>query len=150
MEEHGTEHAVRLVQDFTGITQEVIEDLGGELVHIWGDEAVVLFRTPQQAVRAALEAQRRYAAVPLPDHGSLSVGIGIAAGTVTWVVTGHIGRPVRRAVQLCADAAAGQTLVDMGIREMIPQMHGVAFIETAVVRSQDAIGYTEVAALPVP
>lgn len=146
LEDHGTEVTVRLVEQFTGITQTVIEQLGGNLVQVWGDEAVVLFRTPQQAVRAALEAHLQYAEVVLPGGRSLGVGIGIAAGKVTWVLTGHVGRPIRRASQLCALAGAGQTFVDTGIREMIPHMHGVAFIERTSSRPAHVNAYTEVAA----
>src|SRR5947209_6181986 len=76
---YGVEEARRVIGDFSATTDEVVDRLGGTLIHIWGDKAIASFRTPAQAVRAAIEAHKRYDEVELPGGGSLTSGIGIAA-----------------------------------------------------------------------
>jgi class 3 adenylate cyclase len=127
LDEHGPEHAAHIIERFATITEEVADRAGGQLIHVWADEAFVRFRTPQQAVRAAVEAHRRYDEVMLPGGRSLGVGIGIAVGEMTWVLTGYVGRPVSLATRLCALARPRQTLVDAALRDLFPQVNGVRF-----------------------
>lgn len=146
LEKHGRTQTVKVIEEFAAISQEVIEPLGGNLVHIWADQVVILFRTSAQAVRAALEAQKRYACVSMPGGGPLHVGIGLAAGEVIWVLTGHVGAAIDRATQLCGLAGPGQTLVDERVREEIREMRGVQFREMAPLCSPSVGGASEVVA----
>jgi class 3 adenylate cyclase len=55
----GDEAAAELAAQFARLTREAVSAGGGELVELRGDEALAVFASPRQAVRTAVEIQRR-------------------------------------------------------------------------------------------
>jgi hypothetical protein len=53
---------------------------GGTLLELRGDEAVVVFNSARQAIRAALELHARFREAPPTERTTLPVGIGLDAG----------------------------------------------------------------------
>ena len=59
-QESGDEAAGELAARFAGLAREVIEASGGELLELRGDEALSVFGSARQALRAAVELQARF------------------------------------------------------------------------------------------
>ena len=59
-EEYGDEVAARLAAKFVEVVQDSVEGRGGTVVEIRGDEALAVFTSPRQAIRAAVDLQARF------------------------------------------------------------------------------------------
>ena len=79
--EHGDQAAARLATTFAELARDAVEARGGRVVELRGDEALAVFESTPQAVRAGLEFQDvcREASEQDPQL-SLPVGIGIDCG----------------------------------------------------------------------
>src|SRR5262245_31306538 len=55
--ERGDEAAARLASKFAALARDVVEARSGSVIELRGDEALAVFTSPAQAVRAALELQ---------------------------------------------------------------------------------------------
>ena len=75
-DEFGDEAAGRLAARFAELVAEVVATRDGFLLELRGDEALVVFVSARQALRAAVELQDRFASAGL-ERG---VGIGLDAG----------------------------------------------------------------------
>src|SRR3712207_2766557 len=89
-QEHGDEAGARLAAGFADVVERTLDGSGGRLVELRGDEALVVFGSPRQAIRTAVLLQRGFvermrADDPLP----LRVGIGIDAGEAVRVRDGY-------------------------------------------------------------
>src|SRR5262245_25072455 len=80
-QERGDEAAAVLVARFAEIVRGPVEARDGALIELRGDEALAAFRSPRQAIRAAVDLQARFLEetrstpdIPLP------VGIGLDVG----------------------------------------------------------------------
>ena len=62
-EEYGDEAAAQLTARFTCLVEEEVEAHGGELVEMRGDEALTVFESARQAIRAGVQSR------PQDDHG---------------------------------------------------------------------------------
>src|ERR1051325_2873739 len=60
-QEHGDEAAAQLAATFAEIAREGVEAYGGRVVELRGDEALAVFTSPRQALRAAVELQAAFA-----------------------------------------------------------------------------------------
>ena len=56
-QERGDEAAARLMARFAEIVREHVEARDGSVIELRGDEALAVFRSPRQAIRAAVELQ---------------------------------------------------------------------------------------------
>ena len=78
---------------FADVAREGIVGGGGNLLELRGDEALAVFRSTRQAIRAAVELQQRFADETVADPDlPLRVGIGIDAGEAVEVEGGYRGR----------------------------------------------------------
>jgi class 3 adenylate cyclase len=83
--EHGDEAAARLATRFADIAREVIAARGGEVYELVGDQAVAVFASARQALRAAVMLQQRVADDRAADPSfPVTIGIGLDAGTSGW------------------------------------------------------------------
>ena len=57
-EEYGDEAAARLAAKFKDIIHEIVHTRTGRVVEIRGDEALTVFDSARQAIRAAMDMQR--------------------------------------------------------------------------------------------
>ena len=114
-QEHGDEAGARLAARFATVVREEIESSGGTLVELRGDEALTVFRSPRQALRAAVALQRRCAEELRNDPSlPLRIGAGIDAGEAVPVEGGYRGGALNLAARLCSLAKAGEVLVSEG------------------------------------
>ena len=59
-QERGDEAAAKLAARFAGIAREVVDDRGGSVIELRGDEALAVFDSARQAIRAATVLQQRF------------------------------------------------------------------------------------------
>ena len=77
-QERGDEAAAELAGRFAVVAREVIESYTGTLVELRGDEALAVFDSPRQAVRASIDLQRRFVDATVTDP-TLPLPVGISA-----------------------------------------------------------------------
>src|SRR5207244_5625977 len=105
------------------------EARGGQVVEIRGDEALAVFGSAAQALRAAVELQlacaEELAEDPtLPLHAGAGLDIGDAARSPNGT---YHGTPLNMAARLCAQAAAGEVLVTRRVADACEALDGVRF-----------------------
>ncbi|HEY8686623.1 MAG TPA: adenylate/guanylate cyclase domain-containing protein, partial [Chloroflexota bacterium] len=114
--EHGDEAAARLAARFAAIAREVMAASGGEVYELVGDQAVAVFTSSRQAMRAAVALQQRMAEERTADPSfPVTIGIGLDAGEAVPVEGGYRGGPLNLAARLCARAAAGEIFASAGV-----------------------------------
>lgn len=126
---YGDKAAARLAIRFAEHSRAAMERWGGRLVEVRGDEALGVFASAQQALRAAHDLHARYAEATRdnpewPD----GVGVGLDVGEAEPVDGGYRGAALNRAARLCALAGPGETLVTTGVAYISPMVDGVTFI----------------------
>ena len=114
----GDAAAARLATKFAWIAREAVAARSGRVIELRGDEALAVFDSPEQAVRAALEllatcAEETEVESDLP----LNVGVGIDAGEAVPVEDGFRGAALNMAARLCSFALAGEVLVTPTLAE---------------------------------
>lgn len=126
----GDEAAARLVTDFARLTRSGVEGRGGELLELRGDEALAVFTSPRQALRAALDLQSLYA-----EHSHehpeapLNVGIGIDAGEAVAVEGGFRGSALNMAARLCGAAMGSEILATEAISHLAGPVEGLTYAD---------------------
>ena len=110
--ERGDAAAAILAKRFADFAREAVEARNGRVIELRGDEALAVFESPGQAVRAAVEFQATCREEGETDPAfPLPIGIGIDAGEAVPVEDGYRGTALNMAARLCSNATAGQVLV---------------------------------------
>jgi branched-chain amino acid transport system substrate-binding protein len=126
----GDEAAAHLAATFAALARESVAVTGGEVVELRGDEALCVFPSARQALRAAVAMQVRFR-----DHVDgepvfpLGVGVGVAAGEAVRVEGGYRGGALNLAARLCSIAAGGQILASETVTSLAGTLEGVRFVE---------------------
>lgn len=126
--ENGDAAAARLASRFAGLTREVVATYGGDVVELRGDEALVVFTSSRQALRAALALQDRFAAAAsaMPEL-PLQVGIGIDAGEAIPVEGGFRGAALNLAARLCSIATSGEVLCSESVVHLARKLEDLEY-----------------------
>jgi len=128
-EENGDKAAAHLTTRFAEISQSLIEQWGGQLVEVRGDEVLCVFASAQQAVKAASALQQRCAEESMANSDlPLAIGVGLDVGEAVEVDGGYRGAVINRAARLCSLAGAGEVLVSTGVAYLAPQLDGISFV----------------------
>ena len=92
--------------------------MGGVLIEVRGDEALSVFTSARQAIRAAVDLQARFAEETDADSRlPLKVGIGIDSGEAVRMPDGsYRGAALNVAARLCGRAHGGEVIVSEGTR----------------------------------
>ena len=98
---------------------DAVERYRGHLVDTQGDTSLAAFATAQDAIQAAIEAQRALAAEPWPDGEPLRVRFGLHTGEPVRNAAGYAGLDVHRAARICTAAHGGQILISQTTRDLI-------------------------------
>jgi WD40 repeat protein/class 3 adenylate cyclase/type II secretory pathway predicted ATPase ExeA len=128
--DRGDEAAAQLAAAFAEVAREGVESRDGEVIELRGDEALAVFGSARQALRAAVELQ-----VVFHDESSidpslpLAVGIGLDAGEAVPVEGGFRGAALNLAARLCASAGPGEVLVSQGLVHLASTVEGVRLEE---------------------
>jgi class 3 adenylate cyclase len=125
---HGDKAAALLATRFAEQAHAAMEQWGGRLVELRGDEALGVFASAQGALHAAHDLHARYIALTRdnpewPD----GIGVGLDVGEAEQVEGGYRGAALNRASRLCALAAPGETLVTTGVAYVAPHVEHVVF-----------------------
>jgi ABC-type transport system substrate-binding protein/class 3 adenylate cyclase len=129
-QERGDEAAGKLAKRFADVAREGIEGRGGKLLELRGDEALAVFRSARQAIRAAVDQQQRVADETVADPDlPLRVGIGIDAGEAVEVEGGYRGRALNLAARLCGQAGAGEVLASREAVHLAGAIDGIRTID---------------------
>jgi class 3 adenylate cyclase len=129
-EQFGDEAAGRLAAKFADIFGDGIELRGGTVVEISGDEAVAVFGSARQAIRAAMDLQAMFSDETDPDSDlPLRVGIGIDSGEAVALGEGYRGAALNVAARLCALAHGGDVLTTAGTARLAGKLPGYRYLE---------------------
>src|SRR3954454_8706836 len=131
----GDEMAAKLAGKFARVTRDVVESHVGKVLELRGDEALCVFVSPRQAVRAAVDLQRRYVdetrwdpELPLP------VGIGIDVGEAIPVEGGYRSGALNFAARLCSIAKPGEILASQELTHLARRIDGMSYLVGSPVR----------------
>lgn len=125
-QERGDEEAARLAAKFAEVSRVIVDDQGGDVLELRGDEALVVFGSPRSAIRAALALQNRFVDETIADPSlPLTVGIGIDAGEAVPVEGGYRGGALNVAARLCSIARAGEVLASRELVHLARRLDGV-------------------------
>lgn len=130
-EEYGDEAAAKLAGEFAELVAEGVEAHGGRLVELRGDEALAVFTSARQAIRAAVDLQERVG----NDAGDnseipLKVGIGIDSGEAVELEDGSFrGGSLNIAARLCGRAHGGDVIVSEPTVRLAGRLGGLEFTD---------------------
>jgi class 3 adenylate cyclase/streptogramin lyase len=134
-QERGDEAAAKLAAKFATMARDGVEARGGEVIELRGDEALAVFTSPRQAIRAALDLQARFVEETLADPSvPLPVGIGLDAGEAVPVGGGYRGGALNLAARLCGLAGPGETLASQEVVHLARKVDGVRYVDRGQVR----------------
>src|SRR4249919_2295333 len=126
----GDEAAARLAAKFAEIAREGVEAHGGEVIELRGDEALAVFVSAREALRAAVDLQLVLAdEIELDGSLPMRVGIGLDAGEAVPVDGGYRGGALNLAARLCSQARAGEILASQGVTHLARALAGVELHE---------------------
>jgi len=127
-QEQGDEGAGKLAAKFARIARELVASRGGTLLELRGDEALCVFGSTRQAIRAAVDLQERFVEETLADPElPLTVGIGLDAGEAVEVEGGYRGGALNLAARLCGQARAGEILASREVTHLARRVDGVSY-----------------------
>jgi class 3 adenylate cyclase len=109
--------ALELVRAHDALVRRGLDAYGGREVKHTGDGIMASFDKVANAVRAAADIQRRFAAYNIDATESLSVRIGIDAGEPVEEHNDLFGATVQLANRLCSEAEANGIVVSGQVRE---------------------------------
>jgi len=125
---YGDQAAGHLAAEFAAITREVVEAAEGRLLELRGDEALSVFSSSRDAIRAAVGLQERFVTETVRDADTpLLVGIGIDVGEAVPVEGGYRGGALNVAARLCSMAGPGEILASAVTTHLAGPMSGIDF-----------------------
>jgi predicted ATPase/class 3 adenylate cyclase len=117
---HALGEGYRAAQDRHGeIVRTAVEANNGYVVRTEGDSFFVTFRTPIDAVRGAVTAQRQLSGNDWPEGVDFRVRMGLHTGLGVLAGDDYIGIDVNRAARIAAAAHGGQVLLSEATRVLI-------------------------------
>jgi class 3 adenylate cyclase len=128
-EQQGDEAAARLAAKFANLVGEGVEAHGGEVVEIRGDEALAVFTSARQAIRAAVDLQVQFDEETEDDPElPLRVGIGIDSGEAIQLEDGSFrGAALNVASRLCGRARGGDVLISEATSRLAGRLGGLEY-----------------------
>jgi len=128
--ERGDEAAAKLAGRFAAVARTGVEARGGTVIELRGDEALAVFSSPRQAIRAAVELQSRFVDETLADPSlPLTVGIGLDAGEAVPLEGGYRGGALNLAARLCGLAGPGECLGSQEIVHLARRVEGITYTD---------------------
>ena len=114
----GDAAALELVRVHDALVRRGLEAYGGREVKHTGDGIMASFDQVANAVHAAADIQRRFAAYNAEAAETLSVRIGVNAGEPVQEHNDLFGATVQLASRLCSEAGANEIVVSGFVREL--------------------------------
>ncbi len=117
-ERHPEPMRLALIQHDT-ILRTAFEARGGAVFKTVGDAFCVAFDTAQNALDAALQAQRQLHATAWEKVGALKVRMALHTGAAEHRDGDYFGQPLNRVSRILAAAHGGQTLLSLATEELV-------------------------------
>lgn len=135
-EEYGDEAAARLAGEFAELVTDEVEAHGGRLVELRGDEALAVFTSARQAIRAAVDLQAKFGdETGASSEVPLKVGMGIDSGEAVALEDGSFrGASLNVAARLCGRAHGGDVLVSEPTVRLAGRLGGLQYSDRGRVR----------------
>ena len=131
---NGDEAAAGLAGAFAEIVREGVEARGGSVIELRGDEALAVFASARDALRAAVDVQEALVdEVERHPELPLRAGIGLDAGEAVPVEGGYRGGALNLAARLCSQAGPGEILASPAVT------HLARAVPDVVVVARDAL-----------
>jgi adenylate cyclase len=108
--EVGDEEALKLLREVATVEDRAIVDQGGSLVKRLGDGSMSAFRTAEDAVKAAIQAQREVRSIAVDGH-TPELRAGVHVGRPRRVGGDYLGVDVNIAARVGEAAKGGEVLV---------------------------------------
>ena len=141
----GDEAAASLATRFAELVRARVEDGGGSLAELRGDEALAVFDSVRQAIRVGIELQRASSAETIADPTwPLAVGIGLDAGEAVRVDGGYRGGARNVAARYPASPARREILVSRELAHLAGKLDGVKYVERGPIRLKDLTNRVDV------
>jgi len=132
--DRGDEAAAQLATKFAALAREMVAVRGGAVIELRGDEALAVFGSARQALRAALELQARFADETAAEPNlPLPAGMGLDAGEAIPVEGGFRGAALNLAARLCSLAGPGEVLASEGVTHLARKTEGLTYLERGMV-----------------
>ena len=130
-ERHGDEASARLAAKFRDVVHEGVQLRGGQLIEIRGDEALAVFDSARQGIRAAVDLQNRFAEETDEDANCpMRVGIGIDSGEAIKLEDGSFrGAALNVAARLCGLAQGGEIILSEGTSHLAGRLPGLRYVD---------------------
>src|SRR4026207_2541316 len=109
------------------------------MVEVRGDEALAVFTSARQAIRAAVDLQKQFdQETELDEELPMRVGIGIDSGGAAPPADGTFrGSALNVAARLCGRAHGGEVLVSEATYRLARRLAGLTSLQRPPVRLQD-------------
>ena len=134
----GDEAAASLATRFAELVRAKVEDGGGSLAELRGDEALAVFDSVRQAIRVGIELQLAFVSQTIADPTwPLAVGIGLDAGEAVRVDGGYRGGARNVAARLSSLAGPAEILVSRELAHLAGKLDGVKYVERGPIRLKD-------------
>lgn len=125
---NGDQAAAKLAAKFAVVARDVVEVHQGSVLELRGDEALCVFVSPRQAIRAAVALQLRFVEETRWDSSlPLPVGIGIDVGEAVPVEGGYRGGALNLAARLCSMAKPGEILATAEVTHLARKLDAVTY-----------------------
>jgi class 3 adenylate cyclase len=130
----GDEAASSLAARFASLTRAVVPQFQGQVVELRGDEALCVFESARQALRAAVALQRAFRTASDEESGfPLGIGIGVDAGEAVPTDGGYRGKALNLAARLCSLAKGGESLATWTVVDLAGRVDGIGFLQRRAV-----------------
>jgi len=128
--EQGDAAGVRMVDRFGAAAREAVGPHRGEIIGLAGDEAVAVFASARDALRSALDFQRRVADATARDPDvPLLVGIGLDTGEAVPAGGNYVGAALNLAARLCKLAGPSEVLASEAVVHVASKIDGIGYVE---------------------
>jgi WD40 repeat protein/DNA-binding SARP family transcriptional activator len=133
----GDESAARLATTFAELARAKVEGGGGggSIVELRGAEALAVFDSARQAIRAAIDLQLAFVDETIANPiEPLAVGIGLDAGEAVKVNDTFRGGALNRAARLSGLAGPAEILISREVAHLAGKVEGVKYVERGSIR----------------
>ncbi len=114
----GDRRYAEVLEEHRRLLRAAIQEHGGQEVDSQGDALFAVFPSAQEAITAAVAAQRAMKAHPWPPDVSVQVRMGLHTGEARRE-TGYVGIDVHQAARVCAAGHGGQILLSDTTRRLV-------------------------------
>jgi YVTN family beta-propeller protein len=129
-EREGAERASALAAALVSMAAEIAAAHRGRLRGSWGDQVLLEFESPSDAVRAAGDLQRRCIEATVADPSlPLHVGVGLDIGDAAVTGDSVTAAGLNVAARLCAKAGAGEVLATSQLTHTAGAVPGQLYVE---------------------